>query len=64
MWTDHEWDGGWRRWAGCRPQVHWIEGHHLTVFKSPHVEKLAAQLRAALDDHFASASAKTDARDR
>ncbi len=47
-WTDHEEDGGWRRWSRCRPQIHWVEGHHIDVLKHPNVVTLAREVQKLL----------------
>lgn len=37
--TDHLGDGGWRHWAGCEPEVHWLDGDHMMVLKRPQVTR-------------------------
>jgi amino acid adenylation domain-containing protein len=44
-------DGGWSRWAGALPKIHWCEGDHATVLRPPLVGRLARQIRAAIDAH-------------
>lgn len=50
--TGWEWDGGWHRWTGCDPEVHWVEGDHWSVLKSPQVDTLAANFRPLLERHY------------
>lgn len=54
-WTDHEEDGGWRRWARCMPEVLWMDGYHEDVMKQPQVSVVAAALRERLAQHHRSA---------
>jgi len=54
--TDHLEDGGWGRWAGTPPEIHWLDGDHSMVLKRPQVARTAAQLRSALEKHFAAIS--------
>jgi len=51
--TDHLTDGGWSRWMGCTPEIHWLDGEHLEVLKQPLVGRTARELQAVLDHHFA-----------
>lgn len=53
-WTDHEEDGGWRRWARCIPEVIWMDGYHEDVMKPPQVSIVAAALREKLERHLHS----------
>ena len=54
--TDHLEDGGWGRWAGTRPAIHWLDSDHTTALKRPQVTHTAAQLRSALAKHFTATS--------
>jgi len=51
--TTHLPDGGWEYWTKCKPEMHWLEGEHLTVIKEPYVKQTARELRAAVAKHFA-----------
>ncbi|MGE4179758.1 MAG: amino acid adenylation domain-containing protein, partial [Limisphaerales bacterium] len=48
----HLWDGGWTRWTGIPPRVHWLDAAHDDVYRHPGVKQLAAALSAAMDQHF------------
>jgi thioesterase domain-containing protein len=54
--TDHLEDGGWGRWAGAPPEIHWLDGDHFTALKRPQVAQTAIQLRTSLDKHFTAIS--------
>ncbi len=58
-WTDHEDDGGWRRWARCMPEVIWMDGYHEDVMKPPQVSMVAAELREKLALHLGSTSGES-----
>ncbi len=45
-------DGGWSRWSGIAPRVHWLEGDHNSIIKPPQVTKLGREVRSAIEHHF------------
>jgi thioesterase domain-containing protein len=47
--TGHLPDLGWSRWAKRPAQVHWIEADHESILRPPAVKKLAARIRALMD---------------
>lgn len=40
---------GWQEFSSQAVQVHFVPGHHLTLLRSPHVQKLAEILQTCLD---------------
>jgi amino acid adenylation domain-containing protein len=50
--TEHEADGGWRKWALRQPRIHWVDGDHDNIYRQPAVNTLAARLRRAMDHHY------------
>lgn len=50
--TEHEADGGWRKWALRQPRIHWVDGDHVEIYRQPAVNTLASRLRKAMDHHY------------
>ncbi len=50
--TDHLPDAGWGRWVSEKPHIHWTNGDHWNLIKSPHVSDLAKAIRMAMDQHL------------
>ena len=58
--TNHLPDGGWSRWANCTPEIHWLDGEHLTVIKPPQVKQTATELTVAWKAFLASRNGKIE----
>ncbi len=52
--TEHEADGGWRKWTLRQPRIHWVDGNHEEIYRQPAVHTLATRLRKAMDHHYGS----------
>jgi thioesterase domain-containing protein len=54
---------GWNNWAAAGTEVHIVPGNHATMVYKPHVEVLAQELRACLDQVRASEDMGVDEAD-
>ena len=50
--TAHKRDGGWGAWAGMRPRICWIDSDHLDILRPPAVDRLATEIRLAMNKHY------------
>ena len=50
--TAYKRDGGWGVWAGRAPRVCWIDSDHLDIMRPPAVDRLAMEIRLAMNKHY------------